>query len=141
GGRESAAGRRDDLVPRARAAGLGPPALLIAGRVVRLRRRLDWRSRLPLIGRTLVVTRPRGQAGPLVERLREMGARVLVAPAIELRPPRSLRPLDRALARLETYDYLVVTSVNGVERFFDRLRETGGDVRRLARARIVAIRP
>jgi uroporphyrinogen III methyltransferase/synthase len=119
---------------------IAPPAVLIAGDVVRLRRRLEWPGRRPLRGKTIVVTRPRGQASAFTEALRERGARVLEAPAIALAPPRSWAPLDRALRRLALYDLVVFTSVNGVERFFDRLRARGVDLRTL-RAPIAAIGP
>jgi uroporphyrinogen III methyltransferase / synthase len=134
-------GRLGDIVVRARVAGVRPPALLIAGRVVRLRRGLDWVSRLPLHGRTIVVTRPRDQAGSFVDELRELGARVLLAPTIELRPPRSMAPLDRAIRRLTSYDYIIFTSVNGVARFFARLLETKRDVRDLKGIGVLAIGP
>src|SRR3989442_2538455 len=114
-------GTLGDIAARARAAGMEPPAVLIAGEVVRLRRRLDWRGRRPLRGRTIVVTRPPGQAGAFAEVLREQGARVLLAPAIALHPPRSWSVLDRALGRLCAYDALIFTSANGVARFFARL--------------------
>jgi uroporphyrinogen III methyltransferase/synthase len=133
--------RLGEIVARAREAGVRPPALLIAGRVVRLRRGLDWVGRLPLHGRTIVVTRPRDQAGPFVDELRECGARVLLAPAIELRPPRSLAPLDRAIRRLTSYDFIVFTSVNGVARFFSRLLETRRDIRDLKGIDLLAIGP
>lgn len=129
------------IAARARAARLEPPALLIAGQVVRLRRRLDWYGRLPLRGRTIVVTRPRDQAAPFVETLREQGARVLLAPAIALRPPRSWAPLDRAIARLGSYDVLIFTSANGVSRFFARLHEKRADVRDLKGVEVIAIGP
>ena len=134
-------GRLVDIAARARAAGLRPPAVLIAGRVVRLRRGLDWVSRLPLAGRTIVVTRPRDQAGPFVDDLRERGARVLLVPVIELRPPRSFAALDRAIGRLASYDYLVFTSVNGVARFFARLVGSKRDIRDLQGIDVLAIGP
>jgi uroporphyrinogen III methyltransferase/synthase len=140
-GQEIVEGMLADIAARARAARLRAPALLIAGRVARLRRRLDWFGRLPLRGRTIVVTRPRDQAGPLVEALRERGAGVIQAPAIVLRPPRSTARLDRALARIASYDYLVFTSANGVARFFARLLETRRDVRDLKGIEILAIGP
>jgi uroporphyrinogen III methyltransferase/synthase len=130
-----------DIAARARNARIRPPALLVAGEVVRLRPRLDWFGRLPLRGRTIAVTRPRDQAGRFVEALREQGARVILAPAIVLQPPRSMAPLDRALSRITSYDYLIFTSVNGVSRFFDRLLEIGRDVRDLSGIEIVAIGP
>jgi len=140
-GQETVTGRLADIVSLARAARLRPPALMIAGRVARLRPRLDWFGRLPLRGRTIVVTRPRDQAGPFVEALRELGAGVILAPAIVLRPPRSMVRLDRALARVASYDYLVFTSVNAVARLFARLLETRRDIRDLQGVDILAIGP
>ncbi len=78
---------------------------------------------LPLLGRTILVTRPRRQSRPLADALRRLGATVIEAPAIEIEPPPDFRPLDEAIGRLATYDWVVFTSVNGVEAFFDRLSE------------------
>jgi uroporphyrinogen III methyltransferase/synthase len=75
------------------------------------------------MGRTILVTRPRRQSRPLADALRRLGATVVEAPAIEIEPPSDFRPLDEAIGRLATYDWLVFTSVNGVEAFFDRLSE------------------
>jgi len=130
-----------DIAARARAARFGPPALFLAGSVVRLRRVLDWRSRLPLRGRSIVITRPRHQAAPFAEALRAQGATVLLAPAIELVPPRSFAPLDRALARLGAYDAVIFTSANGVARFFARLDAKRADVRDLKGVELIAIGP
>jgi uroporphyrinogen III methyltransferase / synthase len=134
-------GTLGSIVSRARRARLGPPALLIVGDVVRLRAALDWFGRRPLRGRTIVVTRARDQAGPFTTLLAEQGARVIEAPAIALRPPRSWAPVDRALRRLGGFRYLIFTSVNGVERFFARLAERRMDVRALAGLQVVAIGP
>ena len=133
-------GTLGDIASQARAAGLEPPAVLIAGDVVRLRRRLDWRRR-PLRGRTVVVTRPRDQAGSFVEALRDQGARVLLAPAISFQPPRSWAALDRTLGRLDRYDALIFTSANGVGRFFARLRDRTIDLRDLKGIEVIAIGP
>jgi uroporphyrinogen III methyltransferase/synthase len=78
---------------------------------------------LPLAGRTILVTRPRRQSRPLADALRRLGATVVEAPAIEIEPPSDFRGLDEALDRIATYDWVVFTSVNGVEAFFDRLAE------------------
>ncbi len=134
-------GTLGDISSRARRAGLEAPAVLITGDVVRLRRRLDWHGRRPLRGRTIVVTRPSDQAAPFVEALREQGARVLPAPAIVLRPPRSWGALDRALGRLEAYDALIFTSANGAARFFARLRDKAIDLRDLNGIEVIAIGP
>ena len=121
--------------------GIQPPVTVVIGEVVRLRDALTWFERRPLFGRRVVVTRTRAQASALARRLREAGADVVECPAIEIADPESLAPVDAALARIESYDWIILTSVNGVERFFARLAEKGGDVRRLHRARIAAIGP
>jgi uroporphyrinogen III methyltransferase/synthase len=121
--------------------GAASPALLIVGPTVRLGSGLDWRSRRPLAGRTIVVTRASDQAAAFSALLREAGARVIEAPAIALRPPRTWAPVDRALARLDSYGILIFTSVNGVRRFFERMRVRRVDLRALHGRELVAIGP
>lgn len=75
----------------------------------------------PLGGRRIVVTRPRHQAASLVEALVALGADVVVAPAIQIEPPDDPAALEAAAADADDYDWIVFTSVNGVEAFFDRL--------------------
>jgi len=77
-------------------------------------------SMKPLAGLTILVTRPRRQASQLAGPLRRLGARAIVRPMIEIRPPRSWAPIDRELKRLSRYDALVFTSVNAVEAFWSR---------------------
>ncbi|HEY7820248.1 MAG TPA: uroporphyrinogen-III synthase [Vicinamibacteria bacterium] len=77
----------------------------------------------PLAGRTILVTRPRGRSASLASALRSLGAEVIEAPAIAIEPPADFGPLDRALSRLPTYDWLVFTSANAVDAVFDRLKE------------------
>ncbi len=116
-----------------------PPALAVVGQVARLRETLAWAERRPLAGRHIVVTRPRAQAADFVDALAALGADVLPCPTIEIVPPASWEPLDEAIARVESYDWIVLTSANGVEKFFDRLRARGRDVRALHRARLAAV--
>ena len=120
---------------------LRPPVTVVIGEVVRLRDAMAWFERRPLFGRRVLVTRTREQAGVLSSALAEAGAEVIECPAIRLVDPPTWAPVDEAIARLETYDWLVLTSVNGVERFFARLDASGRDVRALHRARIAAIGP
>lgn len=68
-----------------------------------------------------MVGRAKHQAGALSTQLREKGAEVLEVPFIEIRKPRSFKPLDEALKNLSTYDWLILTSVNGVEAMWDRM--------------------
>lgn len=94
-----------------------------------------------LDGRTVVVTRPRGQADPLVGALRGRGARVVEYPTIRIRPPREVEPLRRALERVEGYDWVVFTSVNGVRHVLEELDELGRGPAALEEVRLAAIGP
>ena len=76
---------------------------------------------LPLSGVRILVGRARHQAGALSGALRKLGATVLEIPFIEIRKPRSYKALDSALQNLDRYDWLILTSVNGVEAMWDRL--------------------
>jgi uroporphyrinogen-III synthase len=79
----------------------------------------------PLQGIRVLVGRARHQAGKLSSQLRELGAEVLEIPFIEIRKPRSFRPLDSALANLAVYDWLILTSVNGVDAMWERVESLG----------------
>jgi uroporphyrinogen-III synthase len=93
-----------------------------------------------LRGCRILVTRARQQSGKLSSALRAQGATVIAIPSIEIRPPRSFKPMDSALANLQNYDWLILTSVNGVEALFARLRILR--VRKLpAHLKIAAIGP
>jgi uroporphyrinogen III methyltransferase / synthase len=129
------------IVDIARQAGLKAPALIVVGKVVRLRDRLQWFETRPLFGRTIVVTRARAQASDLVERLTELGANCLEYPTIEVVPAEDVTPLDTAIHNLATYDWLIFTSVNGVKYFFERLFALGQDVRALHHVRTAVIGP
>jgi uroporphyrinogen III methyltransferase / synthase len=120
--------------------GLKPPATIVVGEVVRLRAQLDWFEHLPLFGKRIVVTRAAGQADALSARFRDLGACVVELPAIEIRPAADFGPLDRAIAQLASYDWVIFTSVNGVRAFLERLDCSGTDLRSL-RARLCAIGP
>jgi uroporphyrinogen-III synthase len=87
------------------------------------------------------VGRARHQAGALSSELRKFGADVLEIPFIQIRPPRSFKPLDGALKNLETYDWLILTSVNGVDAMWERLRRLGLTKKSLKRLKIAAIGP
>ncbi|MCC6341647.1 MAG: uroporphyrinogen-III C-methyltransferase [Bryobacterales bacterium] len=129
-----------DIADLTEAAGMKPPVTFVIGEVVRLGGQLNWFERLPLFGRRIVVTRARGQACELSEPLRELGAEAVALPVIALEPPADPGPLEAALARLDSYDWLIFTSANGVRFFLERLDRSPYDLRRL-RARLCAIGP
>jgi len=116
-------------------------AVLIVGPAVSLRKPLRWFETQPLFGRRIVVTRAKEQAHDLVERLVDLGAEPIEAATIRIAPPVDLEPLDNACARVESFDWIVFTSVNGVEYFLRRLVAGRGDVRNLKGIRLCAIGP
>jgi len=120
--------------------GIKPPATIVIGEVVSLRDRFNWFEKLPLFGKRIVVTRDRRQAGELAGPLEELGAEIILLPTIEVQPPADYAPLDQAIARLRTYDWLIFTSVNGVKHFVERLDASHRDLRAVA-AKICAIGP
>ncbi len=128
------------LPARIRESGLKPPATVIIGEVTKLRAKLNWFERLPLFGKRVLVTRPRGQSAGMMTSLRDLGAQPIEFPTIAIEPASDCGPLDRAIDRLEEYDWLIFTSVNGVRAFFARLDGSAYDLRRL-RAKIAAIGP
>src|SRR5262245_32325136 len=130
-----------DVAAAVQQAGVTAPALVVVGAVAALRPRLAWFEQRPLFGKRVLVTRPRRQSGDLVRRLEELGAVPFVLPAVEVREPADWAPVDRALARLAQYDWLVFTSANGVHAFVGRLRQTGRDLRALGPVRLAVIGP
>jgi uroporphyrinogen III methyltransferase / synthase len=136
-------GTLEDIADRVAEANLKPPAIIIVGDVVSLREAgLDWYERRPLFGRRVVVTRARAQAGELSVELEKLGAEVLEFPTIEIQPPEDFEPLDEAIRELDSFDWLIFTSVNGVEAFVERLAHHGLDLRAVPReARVAAIGP
>lgn len=130
-----------DIVKRARAEAMEPPTVIVIGKVVTLRDRLNWFESRPLYGKRVLVTRPREQAPALSSSLAAYGAEPIECPTLEIVPPDSLQDLDQAIKDLPSYQWLVVTSVNGVRAFMERLRSNQYDTRRLAGLRVCCIGP
>jgi len=95
----------------------------------------------PLAGERVLITRAKDQAGSLAEELEELGATVVEVPAIEIRPPASYVALDATLHNIENYDWLILTSVNGVEALFARMQTLGFGPEKLLHLNIAAIGP
>ncbi|MFO0867647.1 MAG: uroporphyrinogen-III C-methyltransferase [Pirellulales bacterium] len=131
------------LAPASR---IRPPVVVILGPVVPLSERLSWFARRPLWGQRILVTRPAEQGDELAQPLQDLGADVIVRPAIELGPPDDWTPVDAAARQLAdrsapATDWLVFSSSNGVRSFLDRLAVLGLDLRILGRTRLAAIGP
>ncbi|MBZ5707267.1 MAG: uroporphyrinogen-III synthase [Acidobacteriia bacterium] len=99
------------------------------------------KPKAPLAGVRILVGRARHQAGALSSGLRELGAQVIEIPFIEIRKPRSYRPLDTALKNLASYDWLILTSVNGVDALWERLWKLRLTKRHLRHLKVAAIGP
>jgi uroporphyrinogen-III synthase len=95
----------------------------------------------PLSGWRILTTRAGKQSGGLAGPLREMGAEVIEIPTIEIKPPSSFKALDAALKNISKYDWLILTSVNGVEALFARLKKLRLASAKLAHLQVAAIGP
>jgi uroporphyrinogen III methyltransferase/synthase len=136
---ETLTGTLSDIASKAEEADFQPPALIVVGEVVKMREELRWFDRLPLFGKKVVVTRSRNQQSRLTALLSRAGADVIEFPTIEIREIEDLSPLDRAIADLGRFSWLVFTSTNSVQFFFRRLMGLGYDARKLNGLRVAVI--
>jgi len=117
------------------------PAITVIGSVVKLRSKLNWFEHRPLFGQRIVVTRTRQQASQLSRALAELGADVIEMPTIKIVPPELKENLVDALLELNSYNWLIFTSPNGVTSFFDYFFKRFEDLRDIGGVRIAAIGP
>jgi len=140
-GQQILTGTVADIADKADAAGFKPPAVTIVGEVVRLHERLRWLDKRPLSGRRIVVTRTADQAGEFSAMLSARGATLLECPTIQLAEPTSWDGLDSAIGHLNSFDWLILTSVNSVRIFFQRLNYLGLDARAIGSCKVCAVGP
>lgn len=124
---------------KVREANIESPAITIVGRVAGLSRDMDWFTTKPLIGKTILVTRPKEKAGQLSDKLREQGAKIVEFPCIETVTNPENEDFVDAMAAMKDYSYIVFTSPNGVESFFKKLEENRLDIRTLYGVKIAAV--
>lgn len=129
------------LVEAVKRQGLAAPAVIVVGPVAQAGPdgALCWFETRELFGQTVLITRAREQAGMLRKRLELLGARVLEAPTIELQDPEDWSAVDAAIGTVSNYDWLVLTSANGVGALGARLKALGLDARRLAGVKVAAV--
>lgn len=121
-----------------------PPAVIVVGEVVLQREKLRWYENKPLFGMRVLVTRARAQASELADSIEALGGEPCEFPVIDIREPEGADAVEQIRLRLdeaESYQWLMFTSVNGVEYFFRFLRRFGIDIRRFHAARIAAVGP
>lgn len=138
---QTVTGTLADIVEKATAAKMGHPAIIVVGEVVSLREKMRWFETKPLFGKRVLITRSRNQASVLAEKIESLGGEPYEFPTIEIAEPDDFAPLDQAIAEIDSYDWLVLTSVNGVQSFMHRMQVLRKDIRRLGKAKIVAIGP
>ena len=127
-------GTLTDIVEKVDAVQLKSPAVIVVGEVNRLRQQLRWFDTKPLFGKRILVTRARAQASEFADLLEANGAEVIQFPTIKIQP----------IARVDipspnAYDWVIFTSVNAVEIFYERLRENGKDARAFGGSSICAV--
>lgn len=122
-------------------AGLTSPAIIIVGEVVTMRDTLSWFEQKPLFGQRILVTRAREQASVFSRMIEEAGGEAWEAPTIAIDSAAETPELRDAVAKAGNYDWIIFTSVNGVQAFFDAMRESGLDIRSLGKVKICAIGP
>ena len=129
-------GTLTDIAQKVEAAQLKSPALIVVGEVNRLREQLRWFDTKPLFGKRILVTRARAQASEFADLLEANGAEVLQFPTIKI------QPIDNVdIPAPNEYDWVIFTSVNAVEIFYERLRENGKDARAFGGSKICAVGP
>jgi uroporphyrinogen III methyltransferase/synthase len=134
-------GELQNIAERAVEEHFSNPSIIIVGEVVSLREKIQWFEKKALFGQRIVVTRARHQASVLSQAIEDLGGEPWEFPTIELMPPTDPQKLVQAIQQLKHFNWLVFTSVNGVEEFFKVLKDQGKDVRDLAGIELVAIGP
>ncbi|TWU45623.1 Uroporphyrinogen-III C-methyltransferase [Novipirellula aureliae] len=132
--------RLDEVADRMTPASkIRPPVIVIIGPVAELADTPNWLEQQPLYGKTILVSRPADQAETMAASLRDLGANVLIQPAIEIAPLAECRDLDQAIIDLPKQDFVVFSSQNGVRFFLQRLLQMGFDMRRLGNCTIACV--
>lgn len=141
GRQKSVSGTLATIADLAANAKITPPAVTIVGDVVKLRDKLNWFERLPLFGKRIVVTRARAQSEKFSKKLSDLGAEVLQIPVVKGETPDNKQDFIDAILTLNSYDWLVFTSVNGVATFFEYFFRRFKDLRDIGGAKIAAVGP
>jgi len=139
GSQKTITGTLADIADIADRAEFGSPAVAVIGNVVKEREKINWFEKRPLFGKRVVVTRTREQAGELSRALSDLGADVIELPTIRIEPPDDKLGFAESVTQAHEYDWLIFTSPNGVERFFEAFFAVYEDARSLGKPQIAAI--
>ena len=127
-----------DIVEKTKARSLSP-AVIVIGKVVQFGINNRVKSSQPLAGKTILVTRAQSQSSKFTTLLQQQGARVVEMPCLVITPPSSWIDLDREIASLDRFQWLILTSANAVNYFCDRLLALGYDLRALGGIKIAVV--
>jgi len=116
-----------------------PPMISVVGEVIRNSKSMDWFSIRPWFGKRVWVTSPIATGKLLARKLEERGAQSLVEPVMTIKPPDDWKPVDQMILEAGNYDWIVFSSVYGVDGFFERLKTLGKDGRLLGNAKLAAV--
>ncbi|MDQ2919238.1 MAG: uroporphyrinogen-III C-methyltransferase, partial [Verrucomicrobiota bacterium] len=141
GQQQTLVGELQNIAERVKKNSFEAPAVAIFGEVVKLREKLNWFENRALSGKRIVVTRTRSQAGELTARLHLLGADVLELPTIRIEPPTDLRAFAQLVQDAHSYDWIVFTSPNGVNAFFEMFYKLYDDAREIGGVKIAVIGP
>ncbi|MEL6578943.1 MAG: uroporphyrinogen-III C-methyltransferase [Cyanobacteria bacterium J06621_12] len=130
-------GTLTDIVEKTQSISLSP-AVIVIGKVVQLSNQNPLSS-LPLLNKTVLVTRAAEQSSKFSALLQQQGATVIEMPALVITPPSDWTALDQAIANLAQFHWLILTSANGVNYFCDRLYQLGYDTRALGKTKIAVV--
>ena len=125
-----------DIANLIREENIKPPAVMVIGNVVNLRETLKWYEKKPLFGHRILITR---RYSPDYEPLEDLGAEIFEFPTIQIEPPADYSEVDRSIDRMETYNWIVLTSVNGWNYFIKRFLYKDKDIRDLKGLKVCAI--
>ncbi len=132
-------GTLENIAARVKKAKIQSPAISIIGEVNRFRKELQWFEKKPLYGKRIMLTRASSQMVSLKSTFRDLGAQVVEFPVIEIQEPLDWAPVDEAIRRLPTFDWVLFTSVNGVQYFMKRVFALGKDARIFGKIKIGCI--
>lgn len=134
-----AVGSLENIYEKALEEGLESPSLIVVGDVVKLREKLNFYEKKPLLGKNIIVTRARTQSSSLSEKIEDLGGEAIEVPAIKINKIIPNEDLNAAINDIKSFNYIIFTSTNGVQIFFERLFELGFDSRAIGNSNIVAI--
>lgn len=116
-----------------------PPMICVVGQVIRVSKGMDWFSIRPWFGKRVWVTSPIATGKAIASKFEEQGAQTFLQPVMNIEPPEDWATIDPLILDAGTYDWIVFSSVHGVDGFFQRLKFLGKDGRLLAKAQLAAV--